>query len=151
MLKSNEDYSRRWANSDHTLDVMEVEIDLSYSTIDRISDTAVNNIQDKEWCRIMNETRFSRHYFSIAEPTVPLKNVLNTTQTKITSLLFFTRICMDIFNFSCMSSVAKALSLFWWNFVETFNEAITARGGLIRKSWNWSFPTPKQAGKIRNY
>ena len=112
MLNSSEDYSHRWANSDYTLDVLEVEIDLPYSTIDRISHTAVNNIQDKEWWRIMNETHCFRDYFSIAEPTVPLKNVLNSTQTKITSLLFFTRICMDIFNFSCMSSVAKALSLF---------------------------------------
>ena len=148
MLNSSEDYSRRWTNSNYTLDVMEFEIDLPYSTMDRISHTTVNNIREKEWWGIINETRCFWDYCSIAEPPAPLKSVLNTTQTKITSLLFFNRICMDIFNFSCMFSVAKALSLYWWNFVENFNEVTTVRGGFIRKTWNWSFPTPKEAGKI---
>lgn len=58
---------------------MEVEIDLAYCIIIRIIHTAVNNVDDKEWWRAMNETRCLRDDFSVAEPTVPITIVFNTT------------------------------------------------------------------------
>lgn len=79
----------------------------------------------------------------------PYKNhSQHCTETKITNLLFFSRIRMNIFNFSCVSSVAKALSLFWWNFVETFDEVTATSNGLIGKFWNWSFPRSREARNI---
>ena len=82
MLDSSQDYSRGWANSDRTSDVMEVEIDLYYSIIGRISHSAMNNINDKEWWRAMNEIRCLRDDFSVAEPTVSIKIVFNATQIR---------------------------------------------------------------------
>lgn len=81
-LKSIEDYSRGCANSDYTLNVMEVEIDLHDFVIGRISLTAMNNINDKEWWRAMNEIRCLRDDFSVAEPTIPIRTILNTAQRR---------------------------------------------------------------------
>ena len=81
-LNSIEDYSRGCANSDYTLNVMEVEIDLHDFVIGRISLTAMNNINDKEWWRAMNEIRCLRDDFSVAEPTIPIRTILNTAQRR---------------------------------------------------------------------
>jgi hypothetical protein len=61
---------------------MEVEIDLHEFVIGRISVTAMNNINDKEWWRAMNEIRCLRDDFSVAEPTIPIRTILNTAQRR---------------------------------------------------------------------
>jgi hypothetical protein len=81
-LIGSDDYSRGCANSDYTLNVVEVEIDLHDFVIGRISVTAMNNINDKEWWRAMNEIRCLRDDFSVAEPTIPIRAILNTTQRR---------------------------------------------------------------------
>ena len=46
--------------------------DVHDSIIGRISLTATNNINDKEWWRAVHETRCLGDYFSVTEPTVSI-------------------------------------------------------------------------------
>ena len=60
--------------------------------ISRISHTAMNNIDDKEWWRIMNETRWLSDHFSVTKPTIPynLSSIPCTDESnKVTLLRLF--------------------------------------------------------------